>query len=201
MKNAGSILNILLLIAVAVLFYLHFSSREKPAASVIKPSGKLDTIGNSFRIAYFEMDSVETSFEMVKDITKDLNEREQNYTNQLSRMEKALYDKAEEYQNKSRSGSMSQTESELATNDINNRKKKFDLEKDKYRQEFQNYSFRRTTEIKEAIQNFLSEYNKTKGYSYIITNEAGFMYYKDTIYNITVDVLKGLNANYKKVKK
>ena len=202
MKNAGLLLNVILLAAVAVLFYLHFSSRSKTTSStpVVKSASGKDTFDKAFRIAYFEMDSVETSFQMVKDITKDLNEKEQGYTNQLARMEKALYDKASEYENKSRSGSMSQTESEFATNDMNQRKRNFDLQKDKYRQEYQNYSFRRTNEIKQAIQDFLSEYNKSRGFAYIITNEAGFMYYKDTVYNITSDVVKGLNDNYKKKK-
>jgi outer membrane protein len=200
MKNAALILNVILLAAVAVLFYLHFSSKAKTTQPAVKSSSRVDTFNNAFRIAYFEMDSVENSFQMVKDITKDLNEKEQGYTNQLARMEKALYDKASEYENKSRSGTMSQTESEFATNDMNQRKRNFDLQKDKYRQEYQNYSFRRTNEVKQAIQDFLSEYNKTRGFAYIITNEAGFMYYKDTVYNITADVVKGLNENYKKKK-
>jgi outer membrane protein len=197
MKNAGLILNIILLVAVAVLFYLHFSSKEKTAMPVVR-SATSDTSRSrsDFRIAYFELDSIESSFAMVKDITKDLNEKEQQLTNQLSRMEKQLYDRAGEYQSKAKT--MSQTESEMATNDINRMKKDFDDQKERSRQEYQNYSFRRTNEVKQAIQDFLAEYNKTRGYAYIISNESGFMYYKDTIYNITSDVVKGLNARYKK---
>jgi outer membrane protein len=197
MKNAGLILNIILLVAVAVLFYLHFSSKEKTVSPVVR-SAATDTSRsrNDFRIAYFELDSIESSFAMVKDITKDLNEKEQQLTNQLSRMEKNLYDKAGEYQSKAKT--MSQTESEMATNDINRMKKDFEDQKDRSRQEYQNYSFRRTNEVKQAIQDFLADYNKTRGYAYIISNESGFMYYKDTIYNITADVVKGLNERYKK---
>jgi len=197
MKNAGLILNIILLVAVAVLFYLHFSSKEKTAVPVVRSvANDTSRSSNNFRIAYFELDSIESSFAMVKDITKDLNQKEQQLSNQLARMEKNLYDKAGEYQ--SRAKTMSQTESEMATNDINRMKKDFEDQKDRARQDYQNYSFRRTNEIKQAIQDFLADYNKTRGYSYIISNEAGFMYYKDTIYNITSDVVKGLNARYKK---
>lgn len=197
MKNAALILNAVLLVLVAVLFYLHFSTRNKSVDKpVYRTAGKSDTTSIPFRIAYFEMDSIEASFAMVKDVTSDLNKKEQSLMNDLARMEKSLYEKANEYQSKA--ANMSQTESEAATNDMAQRKKDFDFQKEKYQQEYQNFSFRRTNEVKQAIQDFLKEYNKSKGYSYIFSNEAGFMYYRDTIYNITDDLVKGLNAQYKK---
>ena len=103
MKNAGLILNIILLVAVAVLFYLHFSSKEKTAVPVVRSvANDTSRSSNNFRIAYFELDSIESSFAMVKDITKDLNQKEQQLSNQLARMEKNLYDKAGEYQSRAK---------------------------------------------------------------------------------------------------
>ena len=52
-------------------------------------------------------------------------------------------------------------------------------------------------EIKTKIENFLKDYNKTRNYSYIISYEQGLFYYRDTAYNITTDVVKGLNDFYK----
>ncbi|MEI9908824.1 MAG: OmpH family outer membrane protein [Bacteroidota bacterium] len=54
--------------------------------------------------------------------------------------------------------------------------------------------------LKTKIEEFLKEYNKTKNYSYIIVYEQGLFYYKDTAYNITADVIKGLNEMYKSKK-
>ena len=48
------------------------------------------------------------------------------------------------------------------------------------------------------IEDFMKEYNKDKGYSYIFSNIPDMMYYKDTAYNITADVIRGLNAMHKK---
>lgn len=198
MKNTSLILNVVLLIAVGVLFYLHFSSGKK-STSLVNTSAKKDTsVTGSFRIAYFEMDSVESSFKMVKDVTSELNQKEQVLTSTLAKAEKALYDKAGEYQ--SRASSMSQTESEVATNDMAQRRKTFEDQKQNAQQEYQNLSFKKTNEIKQTIQDFLKEYNLSKGYSYIISNEAGFMYYKDSTYNITADLIKGLNEKYSKKK-
>jgi len=200
MKNAALVLNAVLLILVGVLFYLHFSTRTRATEpAVVKGATRTESANGGFRIAYFEMDSVESSFAMVKDITEELNKKEQALTNDLSRMEKSLYDKANEYQAKA--NNMSQTESEAATNDMVQRRRVFESQKERSQQEYQNLSFRKTNEIKQAIRDFLEEYNKTRGYSYIISNEAGFMYYKDTVYNITADLIKGLNEQYEAKKK
>ncbi|HYK54874.1 MAG TPA: hypothetical protein VEV15_00215, partial [Flavisolibacter sp.] len=67
MKNGLLILNIVLLILVGVLFYLHFSSKNKPATPAKKVDVASSNTGTDFRIAYFELDSVSNSFAMVKD--------------------------------------------------------------------------------------------------------------------------------------
>ena len=54
--------------------------------------------------------------------------------------------------------------------------------------------------MKKKIEDFLTEYNKDKNYSYIVSYEQGLFYYKDTAYNITDDVIKGLNEQYKNKK-
>ena len=67
--------------------------------------------------------------------------------------------------------------------------------------EYNDFVTRRMQEVKSKIEDFLKEYNRDKGYSYIISYEPGLFYLKDTIYNITRDVVKGLNELYGKKKK
>ena len=46
---------------------------------------------------------------------------------------------------------------------------------------------------------YLKDYNKQRNYSYIFAYDpSSFIYNKDTIYNITYDLIQGLNAAYKK---
>ena len=52
-------------------------------------------------------------------------------------------------------------------------------------------------DVHKKISEYLKEYNKNKGFNYIITSEESLIYYKDTVYNITKDVIAGLNADYK----
>jgi outer membrane protein len=55
-------------------------------------------------------------------------------------------------------------------------------------------------DVKSRIESFLADYNTSKGYNYIFANDQGLFYYKDTAYNITADVIKGLNGIYTKKK-
>ena len=52
--------------------------------------------------------------------------------------------------------------------------------------------------VRERVESYLKEYNKDKNYSYIFSDFPEAIYYKDTLYNITNEIIKGLNESYKK---
>ena len=57
-------------------------------------------------------------------------------------------------------------------------------------------------ELKKKINDFLTTYNATRGFSYIFSYSStiNVLFYKDTTYNITQEVLTGLNEDYNKTK-
>ena len=67
-------------------------------------------------------------------------------------------------------------------------------------QEYNEFVTRKMKDVKTSIEDFLREYNKTRNFSYIIAYEQGLFYYKDSAFNITDDVIKGLNEFYKNKK-
>jgi outer membrane protein len=67
-------------------------------------------------------------------------------------------------------------------------------------QEYQKYYVSKQTDIITLIKNYCKEFNKDRRYSYIIAREPGLFYYSDTAFNITPELLKGLNAAYPKKK-
>ena len=77
---------------------------------------------------------------------------------------------------------------------MKNRKQEMD-------QGYNNYMMTKQNEIKSKIEEFLKEYNSTRHYTYIVSYEQGLFYYRDSAYNITSDVVKGLNDKYKPTKK
>ena len=200
MKNGLLVLNVILTIAVGYLLYAQLSSK-KAGSSVANPIVKDPPANNnSFRIAYFEMDSVEANFSMVKDVKAELSKKEESINTELDRMDKNYRDKVNGYQQKAKAQSMTQVQSEMATQDLMATQEQMKNQKQALDQEYNDFMMRRMKDVKTKIEEFLKEYNKTKYYSYIVSYEQGLFYYKDTAYNITSDVIKGLNEMYKSKK-
>jgi outer membrane protein len=198
MKSGNIIFNAVLLVLVAILFYLHFSS-SKHLTIASKESKTAPSEGHGdCRIAYFEMDSLTNSFSMVKDVKSDLAKEEDQMNNELSRLQKLYNDRLAQYQKQGQS--MSQIESERANRDMLQLQESIRGKKQEMDQKYQDLYMRKMQEVKSKIEDFLKEYNKSHGYSYILAYEPGIIYYRDTIYNITSDLVKGLNAQYSKKK-
>jgi outer membrane protein len=197
MKNFTIGLNIVLAVAVAVLFYFHFSSNK---------SAKTNTVANSqiaaasgFKIAYFEMDSVENQYEYLKDVRTVLRNLEQQKSNELASLRSASKAKLQEYQKKG--SSMSQEEMARAQEDVVRMDNELKSQEQMKSQELQDESIKRIQEVKKRIEAYLKEYNKDKNFSYILSSSNDIIYLKDSVYNITNDMIKGLNQEYKKNKK
>jgi outer membrane protein len=200
MKTGLLILNVILTIAVGYLLYIQFSSK-KPASFKEKQIVKDPSQNNShFSIAYFEMDSVEANFAMVKDVKAELNKREETINTELNRMDQSYRDKVNNYQQKAKAQTMTQVQSEMATQDLMNTQEQMKNRKQALDQEYNDFMMRKMKDVKAKIEEFLKEYNKTKNYSYIVSYEQGLFYYRDTAYNITADVIRGLNEKYKSKK-
>lgn len=195
MKNGLLVLNVILLIAVGYLLYVQLSSKKSGATENKFPSKDPAISNDPFRIAYFEMDSVEANFSMVKDVKADLGKKEESINAELDIMDKNYREKVNDYQQKAQS--MSQTQSEMATQDLMKSQDQMKGRKQALDQEYNDFVMRRMKDVKTRIEEFLKDYNKTRNYSYIVSYEQGLFYYKDTAYNITADVIKGLNEIYK----
>ena len=96
---------------------------------------------------------------------------------------------------------MTQADYEKAQADVRQLEQRIKTKKQELDQQYQDFMMRSQLNLKKTIEDFISEYNQSKEYSYIVAYEQGLFYYKDTIYNITDDVVKGLNEQYKNKKK
>lgn len=194
MKNGILIFNIILLILVGVLFYLHFAQGEKGIKS--NTNASVSSNPGDFKIAYFEMDSIENSFAMVKDVKAELSKKEETINNELERLEKNYRNKIAKYQ--AQGASMTQVQSEMAQRDVMQLQQNIQSRRQQLEQEYQELQMRKLKDVKTKIEDFLKEYNKDKRYSYILSYEPGLFYYRDSAYNITSDVITGLNSRYDK---
>ncbi len=87
MKNLSTLLSVLSLIGVGILFYLHFSTGKNPEKQAVSVSPKGD--GN-FRIAYFDIDSLQEKYEYFKDASGQIKSKEASLTAQLNSLENSF---------------------------------------------------------------------------------------------------------------
>lgn len=193
MKSTTLGFNIILALAVLVLFYLHFSSNKTPIAvaniNTVVADGK-------FKIAYFEMDSLENHYEYFIEVRNVLRGKDQENGRQLSEMKNTFAAKYQELQ-KTAQG-MTQAEVNGKQQELMQMEKTFQNKEQMLNQDLQNESFKRLQDVKRKVEDYLKEYNKDKGYSYVLTSSPDLIYLKDSVYNITSDLIQGLNKQYKK---
>ena len=196
MKNGLLVWNVLLTIAAGYLLITHFTKKKD---GPIARDWKQDSLSVSrpFRLAYFEMDSVQANAYMVKDVQAEIEKREKEYSGQLSQYEAAYRNKLQEYQQKERAGTMTQADYEKAQLDLKQLEDRLKGKRQELDQQYQDFVMRSQLNLKKSIEEFISEYNKEKQYTYIVSYEQGLFYYKDTVFNITADLVKGLNEQYK----
>ena len=193
MKNGLLVINALLVIAVGYLLFKQFGPKKQGSITTKYAAHDSATSNCDFRIAYFEMDSIEANFNMVKDVKAEIGIKDEEYNRNLGVLDQTYRNRYNDYMQKG----MSQTESEAAQMDLKKLSDQLKDQKQVLDQKYQDFVMRRNLDIKKKIEEFLAVYNQSKMYSYIVSYEQGLFYYKDTAYNITNDVIKGLNELYK----
>lgn len=192
MKNVLLILNIVLLAAVAYLFYLQFGGKNKNGGGTKIASDSIPATA-FFRMAYFEMDSIDSNYEMIKDVRKELGKKEDLNNAEAIRLEKKYNDRLQVLQKTV----TTPEQNEQAKQELMQLQQSIGKEKQTLMEAYTEYQSRRLKDIQKRIEDFLAKYNSNRKYSYIMSYEPGMFFYKDTSFNITADVIKGLNEDYK----
>ncbi len=199
MKNGLLIWNILLTLGLGYLLISSFSSSKKTTGKQTT-SITNDSLHSRqpFSIAYVEMDSVQEQYDLAKEATSEIRKQEEGINARLESMEQNYRNKVIGYQNKAQQ--MTQEEGERASQDVMQMQETIRKEKEKMMGNFNEFVSRKNKEVRDKIKDFLADYNRDGRYSYIISYEPGLFYYSDTVYNITKEVIRGLNISHRKKK-
>lgn len=189
--------NVVLLILVGLLFYLHFSGSKKETTSAVQVKDNIPP--GSFKIAYFEMDSIENNYEYLKDVKNELKTKENQLSAQLNSIKSRYMDKVNKFQQEAQT--LSQEKQGQIQQDLMQEQKVIQNKEQAMGAELQDESFKKLQVVNKEIEDYLNDFNKDKGYSYIIAYQQGQVYYKDKRFDVTAPVLAGLNERYKKNKK
>ncbi len=191
MKYLSTILSVIALVLIGVLFYKTTDKNSKTP-----PQSGTEKANREFKMAYFDIDSLESNYQYYKDALAELKAKEQSMNNELASLEKSYQKKIQDWQQ--RGASMSQSEAEAANREYQQMQATFQQRKNALEQQMGSMQMDYKKNIKDRIETFLKEYNKDKRFAYIISYEPELMFYRDSVYDITSDLIKGLNATYQK---
>jgi len=196
MRNIVMVPGLLALVLTGILFY-EVNHKPQSSPAVVSGSSASPSTGNNFRMAYFNLDSLESRYEYFKDVLDQVKGKENDMNAELGNMEKGYQKKITEWQKKA--STMTQAEGQQAQQEYAQMQQNYQMRKQALQESLMKHNEDLKADIRKKIEDFLKEYNKTKGYNYIISYESNsFIYIRDTANNITDELVAGLNAAYKK---
>lgn len=150
------------------------------------------------KIAYVEIDSLMSQYNFCKDYTLLMNKKGENIRATLTGKERALQAKAAELQKKYETNQFT-TKEQVEQAQMSLAKQQQDLQalNDRLMNDFAAEQAKYNNEMRDSIQAFLKEYNKAKKFDYIISKVGDNLLISNPQYDITEEVVNGLNKRYK----
>jgi outer membrane protein len=193
MKNISLVLNVVLVIAVAVLYYLHF---KKPDAPEVNTTTTRDTIlpfpKSDVSIVYVNTDTLLHNLDFYKTRKAEFEAKQEKIKNDLEAESNRLQSDAEAYQQKG--GMMTESERAKTEEELMMRQQKLMQKKDDMIEKLDNEQAKFSDELYSKLNSYLKDYNKDKNYTYILGYQkgGGILLANDSL-DVTSQVLQGLN--------
>lgn len=200
MKQFSLVVNIVLLAAVAVLFYLHFSGNNKSPAKANAVTSNIVKDSSTNRrpiVAYVELDSLNNNVGFIKQRKKELEAEQKSIAAEYESAYRALAAERDQFLKKG--NAITQPEAEAFQAKLQQRQQEIESAKQAKAQRLAEKGAKIMEDMQAKIRAFMKEYNKDKNYSYILATGTGldYLFFKDSTLSITADVIKGLNDQMK----
>ncbi len=196
MKNVLLPLNVVLAIAVAVLFFLHFKS-PKSSTSVATSEVKGT---QSLKIAYVDLDSIQEKYVYYKEKMTEFERKKESADRELNGAFQRIENERATFAQ--RGEAITQAEAENFQREYTRKMQNLESQKRNFETSIQQDGMKTMEDLRKRINDFLVEYNKKKAYSLIFSTSSSVnvLFHKDSTLDITNEIVDGLNAAYNKTK-
>ncbi len=193
MKNTSLILNIVLLVAVVVIYVLHFTSGKSSTPENAMVAGPAQA--GDFKIAYVKVDSLIVNYDLAQALHDEFTKNQEAYTKEYAKRRSKFEEQAAAFQEKVQRGGFLTEQRAVQERDrlVNEEQEilKLDQELSGKLAEMQNVN---NQQLVDSLLNYLKEYNKSANYSYIFNSNEILL--GSDAHNITKEVLDEMNARY-----
>ncbi len=196
MKGSSLIVSIILFVAVAVLYVLHFTGSK----TVVKGSGESQPVKDQqtgLRIAYVKADSIILNYNLAEDLHDDFTKKQEAYTTEYGTKRQAFERDAAAFQEKLQRGGFLTEQRAVQERDrllgIEQEVTKLDQDLSTKLAELQAAN---NDQVLDSLMSCVNGINDEKKYDYVF-NAANILIGNEAD-NITGEVLKMMNERYQK---
>lgn len=187
--------------SVMAIALLAMASCNKEAQKVDEKTQAHATQSGSVKIAYVEVDSIMSQYKFCKEYSLILQKKSQNIENTLAAKQNSLQAAAAKFQQDVQNNKYTQQQAEAVQANLQKQGADLQALQQRLGAEFQNETNTFNKALRDSIQHYLAAYNKDKKYGLILSKAGDNILYADKAYDITNEVIAGLNKAYKRAKK
>ena len=154
-------------------------------------------VAGDLKIAYVEVDSIMSQYKFCKEYSLILQKKGQNIQNTLAKKQEALQVAVANFQQKVQQNAYTREQAEAINAGLQKQGNDLQVLNQRLSTEFQNETDKFNKALRDSIQHYLAVYNKDKKYSIIFSKQGDNLLYADKAYDITNEIVAGLNKAYK----
>lgn len=192
-------------LAIAALAFGMYSCNNQPQANDTNASsgkGGAAASASGQKIAYIEFDSISSQYTFAKDVKKILEEKSKNAEKTIGAKEQEFSQAYSSFQQKGQSNKFaSQAEFEQAQARLAKLQQDGQALTARLQGELQSDTEKYLKAVSDSVENYIKRFNKDKKYSMILVKSGNNILGADPSLNITNEIVKGLNKDYKGMNK
>lgn len=198
MKQINLISNLILAIALIVLYVLFFNKDTKTSGSAVLPQSDSGKVEVKLPIAYINLDSLLLDYDYSKDLNEQLLRKRENSQASYNQKARQFEQEAAEFQRKYENNAFL-TQQRLQSEQQRLVQKQQELQDldERLSQELSVEMQKMNEQLRDTIYSYLKVYNKDQKYHLIFSNTmSDNIMISSDMYNITREIVKALNARY-----
>ena len=190
--------NIILSVALAAATTMGLVSCDKSSPKMDdKTPASAQKSGECAKIAYVEVDSIMTQYKFCKEYSKILETKGNNIQKTLATKQQQLQAAAANFQQKIQQNAYTREQAEAIQAGLQKQNNDLQVLNQRLSAEFQTETDNFNKALHDSLQHYLAFYNKDKKYSLIFSKQGDNLLYADKAYDITNEVVAGLNKAHK----
>lgn len=192
MKNLSIVLNVILTIAVIVLYVLHFTGQN--GASDANQSTQSATPSN-LSVAYVNSDSLLSNYDYFKDLELQFTEKRDKLNAEYQNRAEGLQKEISNFQ--TTAGNMTISQARAVEEDLRKKQQNLMMYQEQLGQQLMQEEASMNSDLYDKVSEYLQDYGKNKNLQIVLTytKGSGVLYANDSL-DITKEVIVGLNEAY-----